>query len=403
MSNIFDLTKVKHLIETERPVCAVLLDTNVVMHFPSPEIWKVTTGPTIFIIPDGILIELEFLKERLKRNDDVSQETGKKAVEAIKSIRDLFCKGKISIGIAIPGGWVISVPSPKQSDLKTELNSIEDIVSAFKPSDAKYLLLTRECDEQLNTPVIMATRETNLFNIAQANGIPFRLVNKFPMDTPIEVNESIKDWNKALQEMDITTKQNSVEVEVFLTSKRNTPIWPKGTKSLTLAEGRGIVRDGKNNKPFIWAVPYNELILINSKDPAAAEEGFNSEVYIDFLNADQPEKESLLSAIALRLGNCASPSDEAGPLTFQSVSSLIYALLLTEYEQEGKPTDTLINNVEASEGLVLDEEWMDWTIDRDNGELLNLFQRFRTATLRSWTLGNVYTFRIMEDELNIHE
>ena len=86
MSNIFDLEKVKQLIEKERPVCAVLLDTNVIMNFPLYDNWKVTSGPTVFILPSGTNNELEYLKNKNIKNDPDSQKTPQKAIEAIKQL-----------------------------------------------------------------------------------------------------------------------------------------------------------------------------------------------------------------------------------------------------------------------------------------------------------------------------
>jgi hypothetical protein len=405
MSNIFSLSKVNEVIEKERPVCAVLLDTNVVMNFPSPETWKVAAGSTIFIIPDGTLIELEFLKDKLKKPDQNSQETGKKAIEAIRNIRDLFSKGIIADGIKIPGGWAISVPSPKQNELKTELELIQDIVSAFGPSDAKYLLLTRECDEQFKTPVIMATGEVNLFNIAQANGIPLRLVKGFPMETPLEVTEATKDWDSALKNMNLDTKQKSIGVKLTLNSKKIAPDYLlDGKTSVIVAEGKGTVQDGDVSRPFLWTVTFQDMILTSTVIASSKDTLNLPMVYLDFLVGEGGCEQNLFDEIVERLADCTSASVEAGPMTFQSTESLMEEFILSAYKEGGRSTEEI---EELQKNLENDLERLQIeiyslaceTFDQDEIKLVTLFERFRGAVSRCWTIGSPYYFSvILENE-----
>jgi hypothetical protein len=396
MSNIFDLTKVKKLMEKERPVCVVLLDTNVIMNYPSPDTWKMTVGPTIFIIPDGILIELEFLKGKTRKNEPNPQETSEKAIKAIKNITDLFCKGKIAEGIKTPGGWAITTPSPKQDNLKTELDQIQDIVKAFKPSDSKYLLLTKECDEQLPTPVIMTTGEYNLFCIAQANGIPFRLIKGFPMDTPIEVEEDVKEWTKSLKGMNSTAKQISLEVELTLLTNKSAPdYFMDGNKKVKIAEGQGIVKAQGINRPFLWIVTFNEMEFYQTAEESEKHFQNLPMVYLDFIAEGGGCEQELFDAIADRLSDCVNPSPLAGPITLLSPESIMRLLLIGLYKNEGKPIDKLIDEMDID---YLESEWLDFTVNKyDSEELIGIFQQFREATMRYWTIGESYKFRIMID------
>jgi hypothetical protein len=394
MSNIFDLTRVMKLIEIERPVCVVLLDTNVIIDYPFPDIWEMNAGPAIFIIPDGILIELEFLRERTGKSSPNSLSISEKAIQAIKNITGLFCKGKIAEGIKIPGGWAITTPSPKQDNLKTELDQIQDIVKAFKPSDSKYLLLTKECDEQLPTPVIMTTGEYNLFCIAQANGIPFRLINGFPMDTPIEVEEDVKEWTKSLKGMNSTTKQISLEVELTLLTQKSAPdYFMDGNKKVKISEGQGIVKDRGINRPFLWIVTFNEMEFYQTAEEAEKHFQNLPMVYLDSIAEGGGCEQELFDAIADRLSDCVNPSPLAGPITLLSPESIMRLLLIGLYKNEGKPIDKLIDEMDID---YLESEWLDFTVNKDDSEeLIGIFQQFREATMRYWGIGETYKFRNM--------
>jgi hypothetical protein len=404
MTEIFDLSKVFRLVEKERPVCAILLDTNVVMNYPSPDTWKVTAGPTLFIIPPGVLIELEFLKEKIRKNEQNPRGTIDKSIIAINSLKDLFIKGKISNGIIIPGGWAISIPYPRHDDLEAELNQIKQIRDAFKSSDSTYLLLTKECAERLPTPVIMVTGEINLFNLAQAWGIPLRLISGFPMETPIEVNEATADWGKALQKMNNATKENSIEVQVTLLVKKcESQSWPDGIDSKFIAEGRGIMRDSTQSRPFIWSLPYNEMIFTDSIiDPAPEITRYNTEMNLDFMDCDDFDQETLLPAIAQRLGDFTNPYNETGPI-LQSSVSIIYSLLLSEYDKDGKGTDDLRRDIESNQGGTLENNLSTWLKDKDSNAKADFFQRFTDRILRLWNVGETHIFRIMIDRGKVEE
>ena len=399
MSEIFDLSRVARLVEKERPICAILLDTNVVMNSPSPDTWKVTAGPALFIIPDGIIIELEFLKEKIRKHEQNPHGTIDKAIIAINSINDLFNKGKISDGISIPGGWAISVPSPKYNDLEIELKQIEYIRKAFTSSDSTYLLLTKECAERLTTKVTMLTGDKNLFNVAQANGIPLRPFTDFPVETPIEVTEATIYLGREFQKMNQATKENSIEVQVTLLVKKCEPYnWPEDIDSNIIAEGRGIMRDSSKNRPFIWSLPYNEMIFTDSIiEPTLEIMRYNTEMNLDFMGCNDFDQELLLPAIAERLSDFTNPYNQTGPI-LQSSASIIYSLLLSEYDKDGKATDDLRRDIESTQGSILENTLLAWLKDKDASKKAEIFQRFTDRILRLWNIGETHVFRIMIDK-----
>jgi hypothetical protein len=362
------------------------------MSYPSPEIWKVTGGPSIFIIPDGLIMELEHLKQKTKKNDPNPNETSEKAIEAIKNIRDLFCRGKISEGIAIPGGWAISVASPNQDGLKTAFSQIEDIVNSFHPSDVKYLLLTRECVEKLPTPVIMVTGEINLFNIAQANGVPLHLMDGFPLETPNEVNEAIKLWNRGLRKMQVSAKRDSVVVDATLTNYNLAPEW-LGAKSLIVAEGNGVLHDGKKIRPFRWTVPFYPRYIITDHEPSHKDAPELPSIHMDFFG--EPIDQSLFDGIADRLSDCATIHFEEGKPTLQNPESIMEILLYFEYLLRN-PTpenalEELKQDIEKSEGMV--HCWTDWILAlEDEDERTATLEGFIEAISGCWKIGHTYKF-----------
>ncbi|MFH0941428.1 MAG: PIN domain-containing protein, partial [Chloroflexota bacterium] len=288
MPNVFDLSKVSRLVESEHPVCILVIDTNVLMDEPDPVIWNVTMGPTLFVLSDGTIHELEYIRQKNESREKAGSR--EKADKAVKSLANLFKKGKITEGIPIQAGWVIGVPSPKQDQLEMELKQIEDIVKVFKRSDAKLLILTKECDQLFeSTPVILETAEVNLYNESQINGIPCHLCTGFPIENLKEVDEKLGTWNQALKGMQATTKEKSIEVEVTLTAQRCAPSWLTlftGTKRVMTAEGRGVIRVGNEVRPFLWNIFfYPKTFGLWLLDEGEGLTNFPS-IHLDFLGRD---------------------------------------------------------------------------------------------------------------------
>jgi hypothetical protein len=287
------------------------------------------------------------------------------------------------------------VPSPKQDQLDIELKQIEDILKAFGRSDAKLLILTKECAQSFeSTPVILETGEVNLYNELQMNGIPCHLCTGFPIARLKEVDEKIGDWNQALKDMQVTTKQSSIVVEATLTTYKSAPKW-LGTKSLIIAEGYGTMYDGKKNRSFLWTIPFYPQNIISI--PKSSEENTPDlpSIYLDFLGEEDFDQ-NLFDGIADRLSDCTNPSFEEGKPTLQNPESVMEMLLYFEYiNREGiseQALETLRQEIEESEGLI--HYWTDWILnsESDEHEQTACLEGFIEAIKNCWKIGQTYKF-----------
>ena len=82
MPEIFDLSKIKRLVEEKRPPAILIVDTNVLMNEPDFSKWETSIGKPIFVLPDTIMVELEYIKTK--------PEPREKAIKAIKSVNPIL-------------------------------------------------------------------------------------------------------------------------------------------------------------------------------------------------------------------------------------------------------------------------------------------------------------------------
>lgn len=417
MPEIFDLSKIKRLVEEKRPPAILIVDTNVLMNETDFSKWGTSIGKPIFVLSDMIMVELEYIKTK--------PEPREKAIKAIKSVNNLFKQGKITEGIVIEHvGSFISVPAPKADQLNPELEQLDDIVKAFKRTDAKFLLLTRECNRFIpNIPTLFVTGEYNLFNIMEANGIPSYMFESFPMSGIEEViKKSLRkpiDWDNVLADIQTTTKGKSVEVELTLTSKKCMPKWLQGVgeySQILLAEGYGIIHSRKDDEVrFLWSLPFKEysLQLASGVDEPKAPstkplDDYLNKANLDFLGYEQQISEQLIEALRQKIGDCTSPVAYIEDMpTVQGPLSVIQMLLLFDYlsKQEelrnsvsSSALNKLQDEIREAEGLV--NFWVEWILDdQENdedkyivlGELLN-------AISSCWSIGNTVKLTIISDQ-----
>ncbi len=393
MPNVFDLSKISRIVESNHPVCILVIDTNVLMDEPDPANWNVTIGPTLFVLSDGTIHELEYIRQKPESRE--KGDSREKAAKAITSLANLFKKGKITEGIPIKAGWVIGVPSPNQDKLDIELKQIEDIVKVFRSSDAKLLILTKECGQSFeSTSVILVTAEVNLYNESQMNGIPCHLCTGFPIESLKEVDEKIGDWNQALKDMQVTTKQNSIVVEATLTDYKSAPQW-LGAKALIIAEGYGVMYDGNKNRSFLWTVPFYPQNIISIPKSSKENTPDLPPIYLDFLGEDDFDQ-NIFDGIADRLLDCTSPSFEEDKPTLQNPESIMEMLIYFEYiNREGMSDgalEKLRQEIEESEGLI--HYWTDWILnsESDEHEQTACLEGFIEAVKNCWILGQTYKF-----------
>ena len=417
MAEIFDLSKIKGLVEEKRPPVILIVDTNVLMNEPDFSKWGTSIGKPIFVLSDTIMIELEYIK--------IKPEPREKAIKAIKSINNLFRQGKITEGIVIEDvGFFISIPHPKADQLNPELEQLDDIVKAFGRSDAEFLLLARECNQFIpNIPTLFVTGEYSLFNVMEPNEIPSYMFESFPMSGIKEViQKSLRkpiDWDKELANIQTTTKGKSVEVELTLTAKTRIPKWLSQTSSNTehssmvIAEGYGVIHGyGTDDIRFLWTLPFKaySLQLASGVDEPKASstkslDDYLNKANLDFLGYEQQISEQLIEALTQKIGDCTSPVAYIEDMpTVQDPLSVIQMLLLFDYllKQEelrnsvlSSALNRLQDEIREAEGLV--NFWVEWILDdQENdedkyiilGELIN-------AINSCWSIGNTMKLTII--------
>jgi len=398
MPNIFKLSNISKIIENNHPVCILVVDTNVLMDEPDPANWNVTIGPTLFALSDGTVQELEYIRQKPPSRERADSRD--KAAKAIKSLANLFSEGKITEGIPTKSGWVIGVPPPDRDQLEIELKQFEDTVKTFGHADTKLLILTKECSQSFETtPVTFLTAEVNLYNMAQMHEIPCHLCTGFPIENLKEVTEKIKDWDQVLRDIQVTTRQNSIDVEVTLTDYKSAPKW-LGTESLMVAEGYGEVYDGNKNRTFLWTIPFYPRSIISSQKSSQENTADLPSVYLDFLG-DDDFNQNLFDGIADRLSDCANIHFEEGKPTLQNPESVMEMLLYMEYIfREGvseEALEKLRQEITESEGLL--HYWTDWILGtEDEDERTACLEGFIEAVRGCWEIGQTYKFSFIPNK-----
>lgn len=268
------MAAISKLIEVEHPNTIISVDTNILMKEPSFSNWKTSIDEPLFVFAYMNIIELQHLRSKK------DSETRGAAIEASRSLNNLFSKGKISDGIHIENiGWFISIPSPKESIIKPELDQWNSIVEAFGAVDTKFLLLARELNQSFpDIPSILATGDINLLNIASSNGIPTYQFKGFPMSDLSEIAKkylltSVEiDWTSVLEDIQEEVIAESLEVELTLEVIKSPPRWilevsgnPIQTDTspnrLLFAEGTGVIYDktANQNRRFSWDLSYDKF------------------------------------------------------------------------------------------------------------------------------------------------
>jgi len=400
MSNVFDLSRISHVVESLQPARILVIDTNIIMKNADPNNWSVKAdGQNLFVLSDTLIQELEFI--RRKEGTKEKAESRNKAEVAINSLASLCQQGTITEGIPVKAGWVIGVPSPRKNELDPELEQLEDIVSAFKRSDTKLLLLTRDCHQLFKSiPVTLITGDRSLFVNIEMQGVPCHLCTGFPIEGLKEAAATTKavDWDEVLREIASNTKEKAIVVEATLTARKFAPSWlVTGSKPFMIAEGHGVMRAGNDVRPFFWTIPY----YLQTIEPRLSDDNEGPtdlpSIHLDFFGEDDFGQD-LFDAIADRLSDCRDLTFEEGRPTLQSPQSIMEILLYFEYLlRESMPEGglgKLRQEIKESEGLV--NYWTDWILDiEDENERYACLEGFIEALNNCWEIGQTYTFSII--------
>lgn len=405
MPSIFDLSKISRLVHSHHPARILLMDTNIVMNAPDPDDWSVkAAGQSLFVLSDTVLIELALIGQ--KKGSKERLESSHKADIATKSLASLFGKGSITEGIAVKGGWVVCVSTPKTDELDSQLEQLKDIVDVLGRSDTKLLLFTKECHQLFaSTPVTLLTGDRRLYNIVEAQGIPCHLCISFPVEGLKQAAAAIApvDWDEELAEIQAKIAENALVVEATLTAQRSAPSWLMSlteTKQFIVAEGHGVLRMGNGVRPFLWTIAfYPQTIEPQSSAHYEGRVDLPS-IHLGFFGEDDFAQD-LFDSIADRLLDCINMSFEEGKPTLQGTQSIMEMLIYFEYLlREGMPEgglDKLRQEIEESEGLA--SYWTDWILDiEDKDERYACLEGLVQALSSRWEIGQTYTFSIIRGQ-----
>ena len=117
MATIFDLSKVKKIIDDNEAQILIIVDTNIFMDENTPDIskWKTSSKNPVFLISDIVMAEI-VMNHAKKVTADAPR-------IARESVINLLKRGNIQDGIHVPDvGWFVSVQSPPRSVIQQALD-----------------------------------------------------------------------------------------------------------------------------------------------------------------------------------------------------------------------------------------------------------------------------------------
>lgn len=419
---VFDLAKIKRLVDDKQPDVVVIVDTNIVFkepHFPD---WKVTCGKALFVISDVIIIELEHLKNR--RNDP---DTCKASRKSIAKIGELFKKGNVTEGIYVEDvGWFISVPSPRESKVKPELDELASIVKAFGVSDARLLLLAKQILETIpNSPTVLMTADISLFNIVSGNGIPAFLFQGFPVAelgkhlTGLTVSKEA-DWDRVLVDIQTEAEAKSVDVTLTMTAKRRAPRWIMvdcpSDSTLFVAEGHGAIHL-HGGIGFSWALPYTEwdyqFVKPDSAGKLVPQPVFwSKKAYLDFFGQDVPISAEFIQNLSEKIAMFSFPFAHliglptvAGPVSVVKYFYHLTYLAEELYERSGSSDEAFI---EFAEDYIEQSDFAGFGANifarlaahPDEDKTFQGLIDLLTALENCWSIGDTKTIKIPMGSIN---
>ena len=326
MTNIFDLTAVKALVDREKPDALLVVDTNIIIREPDFKKWITGLDKPLFLITNNINLELEMIKKKQPRG---SQE-GVNINRAIVSLTSLYSKGNPCDGIALESvGWFISTPIPEESIIEEALTRWKSIYEAFHKKDTLLALLTKECKEVIqDVSTLMVTGDRTLCNMVKGNGFPAYFMDvehmnfagiKESLPVPETLPTSIEpvDWDKVLENINESTEKSLVEVEMVLLSKRYLDGWALECKSedgdpkrslnynyhkVILFEGTGMVHLPTNEAcNFNWKALHSggaiEIPLKSGKYPDLLHDEDWRDIYVKFWGGGGEATDSLCQSL----------------------------------------------------------------------------------------------------------
>jgi hypothetical protein len=398
---VFDLRKVTKLVEDKKPSRILIIDTNVIMNEPDYNKWKVEDDVfTLFILSSTIFAELESIRQRERGKSN--SETFEKATSAVNNMAELFNSGYITEGIPIRLGWIVGIPSPNKASIDPELEQMEEIVSTFHRSDARLLLLTRECHQEFKAvPVTLVTGDKGFFEVVSMQGVPSYLHSGFPilnLKTVPAITEPI-DWKAVINGTEEQTDDISVAVEVKLTSVELSSPWLKfhtDSEDFEIAKGFGSVNLYDEVRPFFWTISYYQSCSLPELDDKDGETIIQPAIHLDFFG-NEPDQ-NIFDGIADRLMECTGVSFQEGIPTLQNPESILqsFTIMLIENECGKGGAEAEAELFDAKE---LIEYWLN-LVSFDYGdeaatEREEILRNVLNSTMNHWKIGQTYKFNVI--------
>jgi hypothetical protein len=388
MDNIFDLVKLKTLVDDKNPKCVIVIDTNIMMDNPDYSEWKTDFGDALWVISGVIADEIQKLKSC------IDKETKRKADKARRSLSDLCQKGNLILGTSLGNGQsCISISNPSESILNKALKDYPGFRDVFGDADEKLYLLTKSiADLMLGIPVILCTADSGLFNKASTNGENahlFSVADIFPLKLKKHewVLREKTDWDAVLTKIEREIEETSVEIELTLVSKTLDESNPKSP--FILAKGTGKVH-GQKEIPFLWETPFSPITYIVHESEVEWACDTYANPSIDFGEQNINFNPDIVKTIKDQIVETTySPTFNGIEVTLQDPSSITKQWLQQQLKEEALAS--LIKSSEtdaelfASAFAILNEECDDFTYSNIIDYLLDTHHRF-------WHFGETYCF-----------
>ena len=284
MSEIFDFTKIRKLVEKNHSEAIIIVDTNVVMNNPDFSKWQTDLKEPIFVIPNIVVDELKDIIDNPKKN----KEDRAKAKTADDAYLNLMKDGVISEGIPKKNvGWLISLPSPTKSYWFQAFNEplftgkYDFERDTIGKVDAKLLITYSKCRSYFrNVKNFLITSDKRMARVGNVTGrrilytawlhdspVPKGQEHSFPFDFKGFLMRSY-DILKTADDILEDTKGKGIKVDLTMLGKRYDPGWQiideEGKLHVTgvvLIDGDGVIHLSDNHDVYFrWRLPQLSLV-----------------------------------------------------------------------------------------------------------------------------------------------
>jgi hypothetical protein len=347
MAAIFDTAKIERLIRDQGIQTVLVVDSGIMLDEPDFDKWRSGNENTLYVMPCTLDFELEHLKNQPDYQSN--------ACLASDNYNSICSNGEINDGIFRPKvGWVISPPPPDRSLLSNELAKVDLLTRSLGKLNTQLLILKREIRQRVTgLPVVLVTRDRQVFNTLQLMDIQSHLFTAFPikLDPAIQPAAAIPDWNAVLQKIQSEAERDRVSLSLTLLKKYAPPSWlvPAGGQPVLIAEGKGILYSPPGLR-FNWTLLFEPWDFPAARLKAASlESGLESgqkpssdrpvnqewrpgRVHLDMDDGPDTLPAYLYQIVVRTILKCASPMAYIEDLpTLQGPISILKQFLIFEY------------------------------------------------------------------------